>query len=228
MLLKSKITQIEMLSDEWRLQRLFKFTSSKWYLLMGERGLGEQGLTYIRSKVGEFLSGVSSEVEFENDSTRHGNLYEVEGIKEFAKLMKIEFLVLQKLIHEQGSMTSSTPDALWVRKESTDKLSYDVSTIEIKAFQNTAHVKMAECETPSDIKKAYAPVFWQIIHQMEECDCLTGYAVFYNPNFKVGGLRVIEFRKAALLDEFRLLKERKKLALETFEKIKNKLLNIKN
>lgn len=81
MLLKSKVTQIPMLSEEWRTNRLAKFTSSRMYLIMGDRGFGEQGMNYIRGRVAEELTGISSDVEFDNDHTRHGNLYEIEGVK---------------------------------------------------------------------------------------------------------------------------------------------------
>lgn len=228
MLLKSKVSQIEMLSDEWRTERLTCFTSSKWYLLMGEKGLGDQGMTYIRTRVGEELTGMSSEVEFDNDAVRHGNLYEIEGVKSFAALKGIDFLITQKLIHEKGTRTASTPDFLWVRKESSDKLSYDVSNGEVKCFQMAMHIECAECATPAELKKVHKQVYWQVIHQMDECGCLTGYAIFYNPFFKIGGLRVIEFRKIDLVPEFTLLKQRKELALQKFDEIRNKLINIKN
>jgi hypothetical protein len=87
---------------------------------------------------------------------------------------------------------------------------------------------MAECETPEDVLKTDDDVFWQVVGQMSECDCLIGYAVFYHPDFSKGGLRIIEFRKALLLDKFKFYNQRKLEAQAAFDRIYNKLLNIKN
>jgi hypothetical protein len=229
MLLKSKITKIEILSDDWKQDRKGRFTSSNMFLIMGERGLGEQGMNYIRSRVYEYLTGQSTEQEFDNDFIRHGNMYENEGIQAFLKLKGVEFVVIQKMIHEEGTLFSSTPDFLWVKAETSDKLSYEVATGEIKAFQGASYIKVAECETPAHLKSADNKSYWQCLHQMDECGALEGYFVVYNPFFKTnGGFRVIEFRKINLIPEFKLLNERKALALEHFERIKTKLENIKN
>lgn len=228
MLLKSKITNIEMLSDAWKQNRLTLFTSSKWHLLMGEKGLGIQGMSYIRSKVAEALTGMSSEQEFETEWTIHGNMYENEGIQKVMALKGWEFVIIQKLIHEKGSKTSSTPDFIVPTAESEDKTAYAVETGEIKCFQGDSHIKCAVCSTPEELKEVNKQVYWQVIHQMKECDSLKGYAVFYNPYFKQGGLRIIEFRKVNLINDFKLLVERERLALSIFESTLNKMKSIKN
>ena len=56
MLKKESITPVIMGTDEWFAGRLGRFTSSEIYHLMGAKGIGEGGLSYIYRKVGEELS----------------------------------------------------------------------------------------------------------------------------------------------------------------------------
>ena len=63
---------------------------------------------------------------------------------------------------------------------------------------------------------------------MELCDALKGYLVYYHPDFKAGGFRVIEFRKKELIDDFKLLRLRKEQAINIFDETRELLINIKN
>lgn len=58
MLRKEWISGVQMHSEDWFTKRLSKFTSSEWHLVMGERGIGEGGKSYIYRKVGELLTGI--------------------------------------------------------------------------------------------------------------------------------------------------------------------------
>ena len=63
---------------------------------------------------------------------------------------------------------------------------------------------------------------------MDACDALKGYLVYFHPDFRAGGLRIIEFRKIELITDFKLLTARKELAIKMFEESRNILMNIKN
>lgn len=223
MLLKSKISNLEFGSEHWKQARISKMTASKASSLCKPRGIS---MSYIREKVGEAITRVPAEKEIDNDTTRHGILYEPEAIKKFGEKMGIEFLVTQKMICNPESMFSATPDCIWVKRENSDGLSYEVSCGEVKCFPTYSHyVEMAECETPEDVLKADDDVFWQIVAQMVECDCLVGYAIFYHPDFPEdkGGLRIIEFRKMALIDRFKFYMQRRNEAVGEFIRIYRKL-----
>ena len=216
-------------SPEWQLSRLGKFTASMAHCFMGERGIGDGGITYVRSRIGEELTGISSMKEVDTDAMRWGLMHEPFAIQEFGKLKGVDFLVTQKLIADTSTRFGATPDCMWVKKESEDKLKYDVCTGEVKCYPTYAnHIACALCETPQQIKKEDKQAYWQVIMQMDECDCLVGYLVYYHPDFKAGSLRVIEFRKIELIAEFKLLKERQKQLLEMFEREREMLMNIKN
>jgi hypothetical protein len=234
MLLKENISTVTHGSEEWKQLRIAKMTASKAYNLTKPKGLT---ISYIRAKVGESITRVPSEKEIDNDGTRHGILYEAEGIREFAARMGIKLLVTQRAIMAHGSMFSATPDAIWVKSESADGLSYEVSCAEIKCFPTFEHhVEMLECFTPQDVKAADPDVYWQVLFQMVECDCLVGYAVFFHPDFPPdeGRLRIIEFRKMQkdevnnsypIVEDLKFLKQRKEMAVAEFNRIKTRIVN---
>lgn len=229
MLLKTNISTLTHGSEEWKQLRIAKMTASKAYNLTKPKGIT---ISYIREKVGESITRVPAEKEIETNDTRHGILYEPEAIKEFAAKMGITLLVTQRMIMAPGSMFSATPDAIWVKSESQDGLSYEVSCAEIKCYPTFSHhVEMLECFTPQDVKTADPDVYWQVLFQMVECDCLVGYAVFFHPDFPPdeGRLRIIEFRKMQksevnnhypIVEDLKFLKQRKDMAVAEFNRIK--------
>lgn len=227
MLLKSHISNIVIHSDEWFAGRLAKFTSSEYHFLMAAEGIGKTALKYIWRKVGERSTGTPCRQEISTPSTDHGHEYEPENLLYFGREMGIEFLVTQKLITSPlpGTMEGSTPDAMWVLKESVDQLSYNVFTVEAKCpTAYDRHIELYNCTTPEHIKKVEPKYYWQVLHQMRACDALRGYLSIYNPFFRVGGLNIIEFKKIDLVPEFTLMEQRFKLACEIFDEQYNKML----
>ena len=225
MLLKSAITNIEVHSKEWFDERLAKFTSSEWHFVMGAAGIGVTGMKYIYRKVGEEMTGIPCRDEITTDATAHGHTYEPLALTAFAKKMNIEFLVTQKLIVPKNSRHGSTPDGLIVYKESTDHTGYDVFTVEAKCPTSyDGYLELWECETPMAIKAVSKKYYWQVLHQMDVAGALKGYLVIYQPYFKAGGLKIIEFRKSELINEFKLINERKKEVEQIFITLRDKLL----
>ena len=225
MLRKEWISGVQMHSEDWFTKRLSKFTSSEWHLVMGERGIGEGGKSYIYRKVGELLTGIVNKKEIATEATEHGNLYELENLRMFAKVMGLGFLVTQKLIAPQDSKHSSTPDALIVNYEAENKEEYSVSTVEAKCpltYDN--YIKLWKCRTPFDVKKVKPEFYWQTLHQMWVCDSLVGYLSVYHPHFRVGQLRIIEFKKIDLVSEFKLLKQRAIEAELLFDETVNEMM----
>jgi hypothetical protein len=229
MLLKNRISKIQILSDEWRTARLGKFTSSKIISLMADKEYSSGFMSYIYQKVGEELTGVSVDEEdaVETEAMRWGLFYESEALQKFGKLKGLEFLIVQQLITVPDTRFGSTPDGLVVHNESTDGTAYNVSTVEVKCFPTyTRYISLALTKTPADVRKVNSTVYWQVIDQMDNCDSLIGYLVVYHPKFKAGNLNVVEFKKSALLDDFRFLKERKRMATEKFEEVREKLISL--
>lgn len=234
MLSKSHISRIEMGSPEWIQARLGKFTSSEFHFLMGDKPLDNTAMNYIYRKVGEELTGLPARENITTDAIEWGHSNEMDAIRKFGEIQGIDYLVTQKLIVEPGSRFGSTPDALWIHRESQDESGYHVTTLEVKCPPSyDAYIRLFMCDTPFDLKKTNKAYYWQVMHQMEQCGTLTGNLFIYNPLFKSGSYKNIPFRimekdkngNYPLRDELSSLKERKMMAIKEFEKIREKMLN---
>ena len=230
MLKKFHITNIEVYSDDWHKFRLGKATSSRMHHITGAEGWGKAADTYLYQKVGESLTGQSNDKELDFDEDLEwGKLYETEAILAFAKKMKIDILVTQKIISDPEGQFSSTPDAIWVHNECIiDSSEYNVSTAEGKC-PRTYHnfIPKFLCKTPMDLYKINKSDFWQTIDQMDQCGAAKGYFFVYHPYFPEGSnLNVIEFRKVELWEQFKLLSARKKMFIQKFEEVKSKMLGL--
>lgn len=227
MLKVEHISNVRIHTDEWRSARLGKFTSSMIYTLMGEKPFTQGAMTYIMERVGEEISGVPAKYEISTDATNWGLLHEADNLKKFGLFRGIDFMVTQVLIAAPNSRNGSTPDGIVPLKKYTD--GWEVETVEAKCFPSYGHyIECALCNTAQEIKKVDKAIFWQVIDQLDNCDAMKGWLSLYHPDFKVGGFKAIPFRKIELIEEFKLLKERKHLANEKFDEIRNKLINMKN
>lgn len=225
-----KVEQIQtcrLHSDEWRQKRLAQFTSSMWFNLMGDKPYTTGAMTYIHERVGEELTGKPNNTEIVTPSTDHGLLYEPEAIKKFGEFRQIPFLVTQVFISSLTERNGSTPDAIVPIQKYSD--AYEVETVEVKCYPSYGHyIECALCNTPQQLKTVDKKLYFQTLHQMDTCGALRGWAVLYHPEFRVGGFKVIPFRKVELIPEFKLLAERKALANQKFEEVRDKLINLKN
>lgn len=227
MLKVENISNVRIHTDEWRQSRLARFTSSMIYTLMGEKPFTQGAMTYIYERVGEEISGVPAKYEISTDATNWGLLHESDAIRKFGEFRGVEFLVTQVLIAAPGSRFGSTPDAILPIQKYGD--AYEVETIEVKCFPSYGHyIECALCNTPQELKKVDKAIFFQVLDQMDNCDAMKGNICFMHPDFKVGGFKVLPFRKMELIEDFKLLKERKAMALQKFDEIRNKLITLKN
>lgn len=227
MLKKDRISKIEMFSDEWKVARLSKFTSSTNHKLMQDKENAQGFMSYVYEKVGEELTGKPA-VEYDaidTDGMRWGHLYEKEAITKFGQLKGLDYLIVQQLITVPETRFGSTPDALIVHAESVDGTAHNVSTVEVKCFPTyNKFIPLALCKTPADVKKVNSDLYWQVLDQMDNCDCLIGYSVSYHPEFRAGNLSVVEFRKINLVKDLQFLQARKKMASEKFDEIRSQLI----
>lgn len=229
MLKKSYITNIEIYSDAWHEFRRGKLTSSRMYSIIGQKAVPEIGTNYIYQKVGEEITGISNDKEISefNEDLEWGNKYEEQGIREFGKKMGVEFLVTQKLISAPGSRFSSTPDAIWVHGECLlNAEEYNVSTAECKC-PRTYHrfIQLYMCKTPLDLLKLDKIYFWQTVDQMQQCGAAVGYFFAYHPLFPEGSnLNIIQFKQMDLWEQFKLLADRKKDAVQKFGEVWSHLI----
>lgn len=229
MLHKNHICKVEIYSDEWFKIRLGRFTSSRIHCLMTKDPFEKGAMTYIYHKIGEVLTGQTTAEDevLEDENTAWGNKYELEAVNLFGLKMNLDFLAVQKLILAEEKQFSSTPDAIWIKGICKNQEEYNVRTVEVKCPRKYhKFIPYYMCETPEQVRKLNSVYFWQVIDQMDNCGSAVGYLAFYHPLFPEGAnMRIIEFNKMKLWDEFKLLKERKLSAVEKFKEVKLKLLS---
>ncbi len=231
MLLKTKISEHQLsldplLNERYNQAKLGKFTSSEWHYLMAEKGIGSTGLNYIYRKVGELMTGMKCRPDISTPATEHGLSYEREGLIKFGEKMGLQSLLVQRLILDEDGRCGGTPDGLIVLNESTDGLSLNVQTCEIKCpLSFDGYIRLWKCRTPEDLKKEERSYYFQVLHQMLLCDALVGWFICYHPFFKSGQMNIIEFRKINLIPEFKLMNDRKQQAIKIFNDIKQELEN---
>lgn len=240
MLKKSKISAIKIHSDEWHASRLGKFTSSEISALMRPSGFEDGAMSYIRRKVGEELTGKSSKGEIDVEATRWGLFYESEALTKFGQSIGIDFMISQQLISDPDSRFGCTPDGLIVNRISPDETEYEVETVEVKCpptFDN--YIRFFECKTPQDLKEESKQYYWQKLDQLDNCEALKGHWVVYHPDFKAGNMNVITFdcmqsfegkngKEFPIYNDLKLLRERKKMAVQKFDEIRAKLMSVPN
>jgi hypothetical protein len=235
MLKKSKISGVQMLSDEWKSTRLAKFTSSD-----KDRCFGAGALRYVREKVGEEMTGKSAKTDIDTDATRWGVFHEADAITKFGNKMGLSFLVTQQFVCDKDSRFGCTPDGLIVVRESPDETEYEVETVEVKCPPTFAnYIELFECETPMDLKKANSTYYWQCLDQMLLCESLNHHFVVYHPDFRCGNMKILSFatnysittpkgKEFPIFNDMKLLKERNAWLENEFDRIRTKMMVVPN
>jgi hypothetical protein len=225
MLHKSFISNIKIYSDEWHMIRSGRLTSSRIHVLMGEKALSQGAMSYIYQKAGEAITGHNTEGpddEVEDENTAWGVQYEPEALNKFGLTMGLKYLVVQKVIFDPAGRSSSTPDGIWIIDSSvTQEDSYNVATIEVKCPRKYPRFfPLFSVNTPQELKVKNPAYFWQVIDQMSTCGAAVGYFVVYNPMFPAHkNLKIVEFKKIDLWEDFKKLEQRKKEAIQTLSGI---------
>lgn len=233
MLNKAHISKIKPMSDEWMVARRGKLTSSENHNLVSATFMTTGCRSYLYRKVGELLTNVTATSDLNTEATIHGLVNEADAVQKFARLYGFKYIICQQLIALPGTKFGSTPDGIIVLNESIDEQMYNVMTIEVKCpFTYANFIALSMCKTPQDLKAENKEYYWQVLDQMDNCDCIKGYFVVYHPDFKAGNFHVIEFRKMQLegvenervikfpiSKDMAFLKERKKMASDKMDEI---------
>lgn len=226
MLKTSHISNIQIYTEEWDRIRLGRGTSSNIFNIMGDKFNTSDCVAYVYQKAGELITGKTTSVEddiIEDENTSWGREYEPAAIRKFGQKMGIQFLVTQKLIMNEDTHFSSTPDAIWIHGASLlREAEYNVSTLEVKCPRKyPRYIPLWKCNTPEDLKKYSKKYYWQVLDQMDNCDSAVGYFACFHPLFPPEtNMKIIEFRKIDMWDEFKRLKERKALFVKFLEEIR--------
>lgn len=224
MLLLSKISNLSPYSEYWFQHRLGYMTGSRISCICAPKGIGAGGMTYIRNKVSEVITGVSTERNITTEAILFGITNEPIALKEWQEREGIPLLLTDKhiIFDERYSVT---PDALAIRDEKLiyvkDGTELNCETVESKSYMTpSVHMAHVECNTPEDIKSINPELFWQVISQLYWANVLKGNAIFFNPTFpKESPYRLghVEFRRINLTADIEWFKMKTKEAKAIFE-----------
>jgi putative phage-type endonuclease len=161
--------------SNWFQMRLGKITASEVHKIMGARGLGKTGETYIFDKVAEILTGEVAYIP-ENTAMQWGIDHEPIAKEYYQKAFKenikdIDFLKSSKFPNDVGA--------------SPDGIVENVRGLEIKCPYNSSnHAKYMTLESPEHLLKMEPKYYWQIQLNLFCSDLDFWRFISFDPRFK--------------------------------------------
>lgn len=100
-------------SNDWFEARKGRFTASDIHKLLGVRGLGQTGESYIFEKAVEELFGLNEEDEFTSKDIQRGVTLEPLAFRKFQELKEFDFIEVQETtFFPYGLHAGASPDGL--------------------------------------------------------------------------------------------------------------------
>jgi hypothetical protein len=200
---------METFTEEQKKLRTGIFTGSEIYKLMGAKGLGKTGETYVYEKVAEYLTGLPCKEEFSAASTNWGKEYEPEAKLHFEAATGQKILPATTI---SNGFISGTPDGLLVD-----------CGFEIKCpFNSGNHLKNLLMSNEQDLLDLRPEYYWQILSYMWLTRLNSWKFCSYDPRFKEEKRMLILNVKLHELN-LELMKNRVTEAKLMFENILSKL-----
>jgi len=211
-----ELIQIFQGSDEWLAQRRGKITASEVHKIMGVRGLGKTGESYIMECVAEELGAELPMVE--TKAMEWGKFMEPEAKKHYKRVYKVEIIEQPFLIAEWCGDAGASPDG---------RINLSNGFIEIKCpYDPTNHLKHLMITSAEELKSEKPEYYWQIMMGFATTDADWWEFVSYSESF-TGKLRMSVLPIYPNQADIALLKSRVLEAVmiknEIIEKIKKRL-----
>lgn len=192
-------------------QRLGRFTASEIYKLMGEKGIGKTGETYIFEKAAEFLTGQPSREEFTSQATDWGNSFEGEARLYFEAATGVKLKDSSTL--DNGEMLA-TPDAT----AEDDSFGFEVKC----PFNSANHLKNLTVMDANGLLKLRPEYYYQCVGGMWVTGIYKWKFCSYDPRFKEEK-RMLILNIELNPEHLQLLKNRITEAKKIFDSIISKL-----
>lgn len=207
---------IEQGTDEWLSVRKGKFTASEIHRLMGIKGMGKTGESYVIEKVTEELGGTLPHVE--TFAMQHGTMTEPFARNHFEGAMKCEVKTQPFFIADWCKDAGCSPDGIIEEKN---------KMIEIKCpLDPTNHIRHMMIANAQELKEQKPEYYWQIQMSLAVTDCISCYFISYHEDFE-DKLKMMVLNILPNKTDIELLKTRiaeaVKLKKEIIEKIKSNL-----
>jgi len=183
-------------SEKWYELRRGLFTASQIHKLMGVRGIGKTGESYIYEKVTEFFGVYEDEIDA--PAIRWGNYYESFAKEYYSIAFDEEIIESGFKISECGTHGAS-PDGLIKGKK---------KGIEIKCpFKASNHTINMTIKSQDGLKSIHPEYYWQIQHNLLIHDFISWDFVSFDPRF-TGNKRMFAIEIFRNESDIKLLIER--------------------
>lgn len=213
------------LTKEQKELRNGMFTGSEVYKLMGAKGMGKTGETYIFEKVSEFLTGLPCKEEFSSAATAWGIEHEDEAKQYFEAATGLKVAAIGTISND---MIVGTPDGIikvdtgFEIKCPDGIIKVDVG-FEIKCPYNSGnHVKNLMMQSANDLLDLRPEYYWQCVSYMWLTDLKAWKFCSYDPRFKEEK-RMLILNLTLNDDHLTLLKQRVTEAKLMFNNIISKI-----
>ncbi len=168
------------MNDEQKNMRIGRFTGSEIHKLMGAKGMGKTGETYVFEKAAEHLTGQSVKQEFTAASTSWGNDHEQEAKDYFEAATGVKIKDSTTL---DNGMICGTPDGI----ASSDEWGFEIKC----PFNSGNHLKNLSILDANGLLELRPEYYWQCVAYM----WLTGLNKWkfcsYDPRFPEGKKMII-------------------------------------
>lgn len=215
--------------EQWLQAHLALFSSSLIFKICAPKGIGQGGISYIRKKVGEKITGMQEKDEdILTESIAWGNMNQPYAVKQIQKLYPKKEIREQMFIVDLANNCCSTLDVATITEETATEIK--IIPTEIKCPQTyDKYIELFECDTPEDVKQVRSDVYWQLLDQCLISGAIEGKLFVYNPLFKGCSYKEIPFKQVENMkptqmhEDLKFLKKRKSEALTMFNEIYKKL-----
>jgi hypothetical protein len=161
------------MTDEQKTIRLGRFTGSEIYKLMGAKGMGKTGETYIFEKAAESLTGQPTRQEFTAASTSWGNDHEQEAKDYFEAATGMKVLEATTL---DNDLICGTPDGL------TPDYGFEIKC----PFNSGNHLKNLSMQDANGLLELRPEYYWQCVSYMWLTNLSKWKFCSYDPRFPEG------------------------------------------
>lgn len=211
-----KVEQIEHVkqrSEAWYDARKTRFTASQIYRLMGKRGLGQTGETYVMEKVAEHFGAILP--DYKTAAMEYGTIMEPFAKRFYERAFDCCIIEEPFYIAPWCDDAGCSPDGLI---EGTDK------RIEVKCPYNpTEHIKHLMIKSQPELKDVKPEYYWQIMMSMAvlnvDCWDFVSFCEYFE-----GTLRMMAMEVRADESDIILLKTRISEAVNMRDEIIKKVM----
>jgi hypothetical protein len=209
--------------------RLGLLSSRSVDLFTRDGGIGKEGQDYIYNKVGEVVTGITTERIFGFTENYDWQIsIEPDAISKFAEIQETGQYIIHSPVISDETIFIAEPSAIWLRglnQKNADE--YIVEPIQCKCPREFSQfIRYISCQSPKELKKFSPKYYWRMLDNMLICNAIKGHFFIFHPVFEQSkNYHTIIFDRISLLEDMNFLKKRKMEAAALYKAAIEKMTN---